>query len=413
MKKIITLLPGDGIGPEIIEEATKVLAAIASKFGHTFKFQYGLIGAAAIDKCGHPYPTATHELCLNCHAILFGAIGHPKYDNNPSAKIRPEQGLLKMRKELGLYANIRPVQLFSSLKHRSPLREEIIKGVDLVIVRELTGGIYFGEPRGLNQEGTIAFDTCVYSIAEVERIAKTAFQIALTRAAAKRENQQATDSLEATDSIKPSEPFKPKVTLVDKANVLATSQLWRETVKKLHESQFPEVELEFMFVDNAAMQLVTAPSKFDVILTENMFGDILSDQASVLTGSIGLLPSASFGSNVPLFEPIHGSYPQAAGKNIANPLATILSAALMLRNAFGLQEEAKTLEAACKAAIDNNILTEDLWEPHLTNNKGQSKEKTQIIEKQAHTKNNQERTKAYSTSEVGNFIVQFIENSSS
>lgn len=413
MKKIITLLPGDGIGPEIIEEATKALAAIASKFGHTFKFQYGLIGAAAIDKCGEPYPAATHEMCLNCHAILFGAIGHPKYDNNPSAKVRPEQGLLKMRRELGLFANIRPVQLFSSLKHRSPLREEIIKGVDLVIVRELTGGIYFGEPRGLNQEGTIAFDTCVYSIAEVERIAKTAFQIALTRAAAKRENQQATDSLEATDSIKPSEPFKPKVTLVDKANVLATSQLWRETVKKLHESQFPEVELEFMFVDNAAMQLVTAPSKFDVILTENMFGDILSDQASVLTGSIGLLPSASFGSNVPLFEPIHGSYPQAAGKNIANPLATILSAALMLRDAFGLQEEAKTLEAACKAAIDNNILTEDLWEPHLTNNKGQSKEKTQIIEKQAHTKNNQERTKAYSTSEVGNFIVQFIENSSS
>lgn len=392
MRKIITVLPGDGIGPEITQEATKALKAIAAKFGHNFQFQYGLIGAAAIDQCGVPYPAATHELCLNCHAILFGAIGHPKYDNDPTAKIRPEQGLLKMRKELGLYANIRPVQLFPSLKHRSPLRQEIISGVDLVIVRELTGGIYFGEPRGRNQEGTIAFDTCVYSTAEIERIAKTAFQIAITRVGSHCEGRQ------------PKESFKPKVTLVDKANVLATSQLWREAVKGLHAAQFQEVELEFMFVDNAAMQLVTAPSKFDVILTENMFGDILSDQASVLTGSIGLLPSASFGSKVPLFEPIHGSYPQAAGKNIANPLATILSAALMLRDSFGLHEEAKTLEAACKAAIDKGILTEDLWETHAHTNTNQDHSNNN----QGRASGNKDRTKAYSTSEVGDYIVDFI-----
>lgn len=404
MKKIITVLPGDGIGPEITQEATKALKAIAAKFGHNFQFQYGLIGATAIDQCGAPYPATTHELCLNCHAILFGAIGHPKYDNDPTAKVRPEQGLLKMRKELGLYANIRPVQLFPSLKHRSPLREEIITGVDLVIVRELTGGIYFGEPRGRNKEGTIAFDTCVYSTAEIERIAKTAFQIALSRDKAKHAIQQASASSGPIDSSRPLDISKPKVTLVDKANVLATSQLWRETVTTLHAAQFPEVELKFMFVDNAAMQLVTAPSKFDVILTENMFGDILSDQASVLTGSIGLLPSASFGSKVPLFEPIHGSYPQAAGKNIANPLATILSAALMLSDAFGLQEEAKTLEAACKAAIDNGILTEDLWETHAHTNTNQDHSNNN----QDRASGNKDRTKAYSTSEVGDYIVDFI-----
>ena len=339
MNKTITVLPGDGIGPEITEQAVKVLAATANKFGHNFTFNYGLIGAAAIESTGEPYPEATHNLCVGCDAILFGAIGHPRFDNDPKAKVRPEQGLLKMRKQLGLYANIRPVQLFEALAHRSPLKKEIISGVDLVVVRELTGGIYFGEPRGRSEDGSVAFDTCVYSKSEIERIARIAFKLALER--------------------------EGKVTLVDKANVLATSRLWRETVTELHLREYPTIKLDFLFVDNAAMQLVTAPSNFDVILTENMFGDILSDQASVLTGSIGLLPSASFGTGAPLFEPIHGSYPQAAGKNIANPIATILSAAMMLSDAFGMKEESKLIYEACNKAISDNFLTEDLIAPEL------------------------------------------------
>jgi 3-isopropylmalate dehydrogenase len=336
MNKIITVLPGDGIGPEITAQAVKVLKAVATKFSHNFTFNYGLIGAIAIESCGDPYPPETHRLCTACDAILFGAIGDPKYDNDPTAKVRPEQGLLKMRKELGLFANIRPVELIPSLSHRSPLKQERIAGANLVVVRELTGGIYFGEPRGRSLDRLTAFDTCIYSAEEVERVARLAFRLAAGR--------------------------RGKVTLVDKANVLETSRLWREVVTALHKSEFPDIELDYMFVDNAAMQLVTFPAKFDVILTENMFGDILSDEASVLTGSIGLLPSASFGLGSPLFEPIHGSYPQAAGKNIANPIATILSAAMMLRDAFGLEREADAVKSACYQAIEDGWLTPDLCE---------------------------------------------------
>ncbi len=356
MNKKIAVLPGDGIGPEIIEQSVNVLKAIETKYNHNFNFKYGLIGASAIDSCGDPYPLDTHNLCLESDAILFGAIGDPKYDNDPSAKVRPEQGLLKMRRELGLYANIRPGELFPQLIHRSPIKEEIIRGVDMVVVRELTGGIYFGEPRGRSEDGAKAYDTCVYTKMEIERISRLAFIMAKKR--------------------------KGVVTLVDKANVLATSRLWREVVSNLHKSEFQDVELNYLFVDNAAMQLVTNPAKFDVLLTENMFGDILSDQASVLTGSIGLLPSASFGEKSPLFEPIHGSYPQAAGKNIANPIATILSSAMMLNDAFEAKEEAMMIKKACETAIENNILTEDL-------SKGD---------------------KSYSTSDVGQWIVNYIQN---
>lgn len=356
MEKNIAVLPGDGIGPEIVEEAINVLQAVEKRFGHKFNFKYGEIGASAIDSCGEPYPLETHKICQDSDAILFGAIGDPKYDNNPAAKVRPEQGLLKMRRELGLYANIRPVELFSELSHRSPLKEEIIKGVDMIVVRELTGGIYFGEPRGRSEDGKKAFDSCVYSVDEVERISRLAFKMAKER--------------------------RGIVTLVDKANVLATSRLWREVVTAIHAGEFPEVTLNFLFVDNAAMQLVTNPSKFDVLLTENMFGDILSDQASVLTGSIGLLPSASFGDNSPLFEPIHGSYPQAAGKNIANPIATILSVAMMLSDAFEAKSEAKMVRKACQMAIASKVLTEDLAE----------------------------NGKSYSTTEVGEWIVKYILN---
>lgn len=334
MEKVIAVLPGDGIGPEITDQAVKALKAVEKKFGHKFTFVYGVIGASAIDLCGDPYPGETHNLCLNSDAILFGAIGDPKYDNNPAAKVRPEQGLLKMRKELGLYANIRPVEIYESLIDRSPLKAEKIRNADLVVVRELTGGIYFGEPRGRDQNGNRAFDTCLYTADEVERIADIAFRLALKR--------------------------KGHVTLVDKANVLETSRLWREVVSRIHKNSYPGITLDYLFVDNAAMQLVTDPAKFDIILTENMFGDILSDEASVLTGSIGLLPSASIGLKTPLFEPIHGSYPQAAGKNIANPLATVLSSAMLLGEGLGLREEESLLKNCCKKIIDERFFTPDL-----------------------------------------------------
>lgn len=332
MNKRIAVLPGDGIGPEIISQAVRVLSCIAEKYNHNFEFTFGLIGACAIDETGVPYPEETHKICIESDAILFGAIGDPKYDNNPQATIRPEQGLLKMRKELGLYANIRPVEIYPSLIYRSPLKEDKIANVNLVVVRELTGGIYFGK-KGRSDDRTSAFDNCEYTTAEISRIAHVAFKIALKR--------------------------RKHVTLVDKANVLETSRLWRETVLQIHQL-YTEVELDFLFVDNAAMQLVTNPSKFDVILTENMFGDILSDEASVLSGSIGLLPSGSFGDKTPLFEPIHGSYPQAAGKNIANPIATILSAAMMLNDAFGATKESQNIKDACAYLIKNGFLTEDL-----------------------------------------------------
>lgn len=351
MKKRVAVLPGDGIGPEIIEQSIKVLKAIENRFGHQFELVYGDIGACAIDKHSDPYPELTHKICLESDAILFGAIGDPKYDNDPKARIRPEQGLLKMRKELGLYANIRPVQIYKSLSHRSPLKEEKIEGVDLVVVRELTGGIYFGE-KGRKNGGREAFDNCTYSDYEVERIARLAFELAAKR--------------------------KKRVTLVDKANVLETSRLWREVVTEVHK-EYSDISLDYLFVDNAAMQLVTNPAKFDVILTENMFGDILSDEASVLSGSIGLLSSASFGEKSPLFEPIHGSYPQAAGKNIANPIATILSLAMMFEY-FNATDEAKIIREACAWIIEKGYLTEDLSDKKIS----------------------------CSTSETGDYIVNYI-----
>lgn len=343
MKKRIAVLPGDGIGPEVVGEAVKVLERIAEKYGHRFEFTYAPVGGCGIDLCGDPYPQQTHNLCLESDAVLFGSIGDPKYDNDPTCKVRPEQGLLKMRKSLGLYANLRPVEPFEALMERSPLKEERIKGADLVIVRELTGGLYFGEPRGRSEKGDKAFDTCVYSREEIVRIAEKAFDLAQMR--------------------------KGKVTLVDKANVLATSRLWRETVTGLYKEKYSntlcsatgeKLQLEYMFVDNAAMQLIVSPASFDVVLTENLFGDILSDQASVLTGSIGLLPSASIGKNVALYEPIHGSFPQAKGKNIANPVATILSAAMMLEISFGLVKEGADIRRACRESIENGIVTQDL-----------------------------------------------------
>jgi len=333
MKAKIAVLSGDGIGPEIIREALKTVKAIEKKFGHEFSFEEALVGAIAIDKLGAPYPDSTHELCMNSDAILFGAIGDPKYDNNPKATVRPEQGLLKMRKSLGLFANIRPISTFKSLIHKSPLKTELVDGADFVFLRELTGGIYFGEPRGRSEDGTKAFDTCVYTKEEVQRICKLAFEFAGKR--------------------------RKKLTVVDKANILATSRLWRETAQEM-EKDYPEIEVEYMFVDNVAMQLIQWPKRFDVIVTENLFGDILTDEASVINGSLGLLPSASVGIHTSLFEPIHGSYPQAAGKNIANPLATILSAAMMFEYAFKLQDEANLIKEAVEKSIEANFVTEDL-----------------------------------------------------
>lgn len=328
----IAVIKGDGIGPEIVTEAMKVMDAIGSRFGHNFKYNEVLMGACAIDATGTPLPDETLEVCKNSDAVLFGAIGHPKYDNDPNAKVRPEQGLLKIRKELGLYANIRPVAYYPALEQFSPLKPERIEGADFVVVRELTGGIYFGE-KGRNEDGSVAYDNCTYSIDEIERIAKVGFEAAQKR--------------------------RKKLTLVDKANVLETSRLWRDTVTNMAKD-YPDVELDFLFVDNAAMQMILAPTQFDVILTENMFGDIISDEGSVIGGSIGLLPSASVGAKVGLYEPIHGSFPQGAGKNIANPMATILSAAMLLETSLNLVEEANVIRAAVSKAIDENVATEDL-----------------------------------------------------
>lgn len=332
MNYTIATLPGDGIGPEIIEQAVKVLYAIGEKYNHTFNFENALVGAAAIDATGNPYPEETHDLCTRSDAVLFGAIGDPKYDNDPKAKIRPEQGLLAMRKKLGLFANLRPVTTFPSLLHKSPLRQDLVKGADFIVVRELTGGIYFGEPRGRSEDGDTAFDTCVYTREEVTRITRLAFDYAMKR--------------------------KKKVTAIDKANILATSRLWRELVQEIAKD-YPEVEVEYMFVDNAAMQIIQWPTRFDIMLTENLFGDILSDEASVITGSLGMLPSASIGINTSVFEPIHGSYPQASGKNIANPLATILSAGMMIES-LNLLEEAEVIKQAVFASLDSGIMTEDI-----------------------------------------------------
>jgi len=333
----IAVLPGDGIGPEIIDQAKKVIIAVGKKFKHTFIFKYGLVGAIAIDKTGNPLPAETLDLCKSSDAVLFGAIGDPKYDNNPAAKVRPEQGLLAMRKELGLYANVRPVTTFPSLIDKSPLKKEIVQGVDIMMIRELTGGIYFGKPQGRSEDGNTAYDSCVYSRYEIERVVKLACEYAMSRS--------------------------KKITVVDKANVLATSRLWRETALIIGKD-YKEVTMDFMFVDNAAMQLIQNPGRFDVIVTENMFGDILSDEASVLTGSLGLLPSASIGLSTSVFEPIHGSYPQAAGKNIANPLGTILSVAMMFDLAFNLKTEAEIIQSAVEKSIENDFVTEDLNRTH-------------------------------------------------
>lgn len=327
----ITVLSGDGIGPEIVEQAVKTIKAIESRFGHSFLLDYVDFGAISIDHHGIPFTDQAKQKCLQSDAVLLGAIGDPKYDNDPTIKVRPEQGLLQLRKALGLYSNIRPLKIYDSLKEISPLKTERIMNVDIEMYRELTGGIYFGE-KELNEEGTIARDVCTYSVEEIERIAVKAFEAAQRRS--------------------------KKLTLVDKANVLETSRLWRKVVQKMSE-QFPDVETNYMFVDNAAMQLITNPSQFDVILTENMFGDILSDEASVISGSIGLLPSASVGDQHALFEPIHGSYPEAKGKGIANPIATILSVAMMMDH-FNLQEEAKVIRSAVEQVVNANILTPDL-----------------------------------------------------
>ncbi|UAM99790.1 3-isopropylmalate dehydrogenase [Polaribacter litorisediminis] len=331
MKLNIALLAGDGIGPEVIAQAVKVSDAIAKKFNHEINWRPALTGAAAIDAVGEPYPDETHEICISSDAVLFGAIGHPRFDNDPSAKVRPEQGLLKMRKKLGLFANVRPTFTFPSLLDKSPLKRERIEGTDLVFLRELTGGIYFGE-KGRRDDGETAFDNCVYTRAEVIRLAKKGFELAMTRS--------------------------KKLCCVDKANVLETSRLWRETVQAM-EKDYPEVEVSYEFVDAVAMRLVQWPNSYDVLITENLFGDILTDEASVISGSMGLMPSASLGANIGLFEPIHGSYPQATGLNIANPMATVLSAAMMFEN-FGLLEEGKTIREAVNNALNKGVVTEDL-----------------------------------------------------
>ena len=329
----IALLAGDGIGPEVIDQAVKVCNATADKYGHQINWSPALTGAAAIDAVGDPYPQETHDVCANSDAVLFGAIGHPKFDHDPSAKVRPEQGLLKMRKMLGLFANVRPTFTFESLIDKSPLKKERIEGTDLVFLRELTGGIYFGE-RGRKDNGETAFDTCTYTRAEVERIARKGFEMAQKRSG--------------------------RLCCVDKANVLESSRLWRETVQEL-EKEYPEVEVSYEFVDAVAMRLVQWPKEYDVLITENMFGDILTDEASVISGSMGLMPSASLGENIGLYEPIHGSYPQAAGKDIANPLATVLSAAMMFDD-LGLEEEAEAIRDVVNRSLEQGMVTEDLAE---------------------------------------------------
>ncbi len=348
----LAVLAGDGIGPEVIDQAIKVVDAIGKKYGHTINYTHAITGAVAIDQVGIPYPDETHEICMKADAVLFGAIGHPKFDNDPTAKVRPEQGLLAMRKRLGLYANIRPTLVFPSLLHKSPLRRELIENADFVCIRELTGGIYFGE-KGRNEAGDKAWDVCEYTKPEVERIIRLAYEYAMQR--------------------------NKKLCIVDKANVLETSRLWREVGQSL-EKEFPEVETEYLFVDAAAMRIIQWPEGFDVMVTENMFGDILTDEASVISGSMGLMPSASIGLHTSVFEPIHGSYPQAAGKNIANPLGTVLSAAMMFEYAFKLMDEAQEIKDIVNKSLAEGIVTVDIADSG----------------------------KSYSTSEVGDWLANQI-----
>jgi len=335
--KKIAVLPGDGIGPEIVSQAVRVLDRIAERYGVRFDYEQALVGGAAYDATGHPLPPETLDLCKRSDAALFGAVGGPKWDNLPPA-LRPEAGaLLPLRKQLGLYANLRPALLFPALAEASPLKPEVLgEGLDILVVRELTGGIYFGQPKERRDEGRTAVDTCVYTEAEVERIAHVAFRAAQHR--------------------------RKKVASVDKANVLETSRLWRAVVTRVAQ-QYPDVELQHVLVDNAAMQLIRNPRQFDVILTENMFGDILSDEAAMLTGSLGMLPSASLGEGTfGLYEPVHGSAPDIAGQGIANPLATILSVAMMLRHSFGMDEAASHIEKAVDAALREGYRTPDIWQ---------------------------------------------------
>jgi len=332
MKLNIAKLPGDGIGPEVVEEAAKVVEAVCRKFGHEVSWHFAYAGACAIDRYGDAFPEVTYKTCLEADAVLFGAVGDPKYDNNPTAKVRPEQGLLAMRKQLGLYANLRPVETFKSLVHKSPLKEELVDGADFLVIRELTGGMYFGE-KGRLDDGNTAYDTNIYHRYEIERILKQAFTYAMQR--------------------------RKHLTVVDKANVLESSRLWRQIAQEMA-PQYPEVETDYMFVDNAAMKLITGPKFFDVVVTENTFGDILTDEASVVSGSMGLLASASVGEKTGVYEPIHGSWPQAAGKGIANPVAAILSAAMMFEYAFGLMAEGKAIREAVAASLEAGVVTDDL-----------------------------------------------------
>ena len=350
MKLKIAVLPGDGIGPEIMEQGVAVMEAIAQKYGHEFSYEQGLVGACAIDAVGDPYPEATHELCMQSDAVLFAAVGSLRYDNDPTAKVRPETGLLAMRKKLGLFANVRPVATFDCLIHKSPLKDELLRGADFVVLRELTGGMYFGEKY---QDNDKAYDTDSYTRPEIERILKVAFEMAQKR--------------------------RKHLTVVDKANVLASSRLWRQIAKEM-EPNYPDVQTDYMFIDNASMRVLTEPRFFDVIVTENTFGDILTDETSCITGSMGLQPSSSLGEHTPLFEPVHGSWPQAAGQNLANPLAQILSAAMLLEH-FGLEAEGTLVRKAVDASLAANVRTPEIQ-----------------VEGGAH----------YGTKEVGQWIVNYI-----
>ncbi len=352
MKLKIAVLAGDGIGPEIMEQGVAVASAIADKFGHELSFQEALCGAHAIDQVGDPFPEETFQACMAADAVLFASVGHPKYDNDPTAKIRPEQGLLAMRRKLGLYANIRPVETFDCLIHQSPLKNDIVRGADFVCIRELTGGMYFGE----KQEGADeAYDTNRYTRSEVERILRVAYQYARQR--------------------------RKHLTVVDKANVLASSRLWRRVAQEMM-SEYPDVTTDFMYVDNAAMRMIQDPRFFDVMVTENTFGDILTDEGSCITGSMGLLPSASTGEHTPVFEPIHGSWPEGRGLNIANPLAQILSVA-MLYEYFSLKDEGALIREAVNASLNANVRTPEI----------------QV-----------EGAPKYGTREVGQWIVDYIRN---
>lgn len=329
MKLKIAVLAGDGIGPEISKVGVDVMNAVAKRFGHEITYTQAICGAAAIDEVGDPFPEETFRTCQEADAVFFSAVGDPKFDNNPAAKVRPEQGLLAMRKKLGLYANIRPVQTFSCLLHKSPLKDELVRGADFVCIRELTGGMYFGEK---HEGDDYAYDTDKYTRGEIERILKVAYEHAARR--------------------------RKHLTVVDKANVLASSRLWRKVAQEMA-TQHPDIQTDFMYVDNASMRMIQEPTFFDVMVTENTFGDILTDEGSCISGSMGLLPSASVGNGTPVFEPIHGSWPQAKGKNIANPLAQVLSAA-MLFEFFGLEEEGKIIRKAVDASLDSNVRTPEI-----------------------------------------------------